>query len=49
LVIDIVFHAPLNGADVENRKTMARASQQEVLQGLDQIRGRRLAAQAKNG
>lgn len=49
LVIDIVFHAPLEGADVENRKTMARASQLEVLWGLDQIRGRRLAAQAKNG
>jgi hypothetical protein len=48
VVIDIVFHAPLRGDDMRDRKTMARASQAKVREGLDQIRGRRLAAQLKN-
>lgn len=48
VVIDIVFHAPLRGDDMRDRKTMARASQAKVREGLDQIRGRCLAAQLKN-
>ncbi len=48
LTVDIVFHPPLAGADMADRKSMARASEQVVRNGLDDILCRRLAANAEN-
>ncbi|MDB2668301.1 1-acyl-sn-glycerol-3-phosphate acyltransferase [Alphaproteobacteria bacterium] len=43
LTIDIVFHPPLAAEDMVDRKAMARASEQAVREGVDQIFSRRLA------
>ena len=43
LTVDIVFHPPLAPEDMVDRKAMARASEQAVRNGVDQIFSRRLA------
>ena len=48
LTVDIIFHPPLAEADMVDRKSMARASEQMVRNGLDDILCRRLAVNAEN-